>query len=290
MIDDLDETIRQLISSEMPIKNGEIEVSFDQPKREWSSRLSKPTVNFFLYDLRENPVLRQHQWEEIPSKKPGDNLTHRKRSPFRIDCFYMLTTWASEPDDEHRLLSRCLSVLFRYPTLPEDRLVGLVKNQPYEIITRLASHDRLTNPAELWSAMDNEMRPSISYIVTLCLDPWAEVSGPVVRSFILRTGISRTLPARQALDLASLDHDMIFIRGTVLKKGENGSIPPAPLANIQVAIKGTGLFSTTNSEGQYSLGGLEPGEYTLVGWLPDGKVIEKNVTLPATSGNYDLEI
>jgi len=35
----------------------------------------------------------------------------------------MLTTWASEADDEHRLLSRVMMTLFRYPVLPEDRLV-----------------------------------------------------------------------------------------------------------------------------------------------------------------------
>ena len=37
MIADLDETIRQLLITEMPIENGEIDVTFDQPKREWSS-------------------------------------------------------------------------------------------------------------------------------------------------------------------------------------------------------------------------------------------------------------
>jgi hypothetical protein len=68
MIADLDETIRQLLIAELPIKNGEIDVSFDQPKREWSARLSKPAVNFFLYDMRENATLRQHQWERMPAK------------------------------------------------------------------------------------------------------------------------------------------------------------------------------------------------------------------------------
>ena len=63
MIADLDESIRQLLIAEMPLKNGEVEISFDQPKREWSSRLSRPTVNFFLYDLRENTILRQQSWE-----------------------------------------------------------------------------------------------------------------------------------------------------------------------------------------------------------------------------------
>ena len=114
MITDLDETIRQLLKEELPIKNNEIEVSFDQPKRENSAKWTKPTVNLFLYDVRENNVLRQHQWEQIANANRGDNRNRRKRSPMRVDCFYMLTTWAADPDDEHRLLTRCLLAIARY--------------------------------------------------------------------------------------------------------------------------------------------------------------------------------
>ena len=289
MIADLDETIRQLVYAEMPIKNGEIEISFDQPKREWSSRLSKPTINFYLYDLRENPILRQHQWEETPPRTTIDNQSHRKRSPYRVDCFYMLTTWAAESDDEHRLLSRCLLALFRNPVLPQDRLVGLLKNQPYEIQARLAAHDRLTNPAELWSAMDNEMRPSISYIVTLSLDPWTEITGPIVSTLTFRAGVTKTLPRKELLAQDSIETEMVYIGGTVYKKAEKGSVP-APLEGIQIAIKGTGLFSTTDENGRYVLGSLAPGEYTLVGWLSDGKLLEKKIVVPSSTGDYDLII
>src|SRR5512142_2917457 len=112
MIADLDETIRQLLQQELPIKNGEIEIKFDQPKREWSARLNRPTVNCFLYDLRENPILRQHGLEQV-SPGQGNNLqAHLRRTPFRVDCFYMLTTWANDPDHEHRLLSNTMLALF----------------------------------------------------------------------------------------------------------------------------------------------------------------------------------
>lgn len=88
MIADLDRTIEQLLTAELPIKNGEIDVKFDQPKREWSARLSRPTVNFFLYDVRENNILRQHQWEKVVVDKNGrlqNGAVQRKRTPFRVD-------------------------------------------------------------------------------------------------------------------------------------------------------------------------------------------------------------
>lgn len=270
MLADLDETLRQLLITEMPIKNGEIDISFDQPKREWSARISRPTINLFLYDVRENVILRQHGWERIPGN--GDNIARMKRTPFRIDAHYMLTTWAAEPDDEHRLLTRTLMTLFRYAVLPEDRLVGTLQNPPFEIQTRLASHDKLTNPAEVWSSLDNEMRPSISYLVTLALDPWKEVTGPIVRTFSLRTGQARRLPRYLELYPEGTDKEIIFISGTVKEK-------ELPKPGLQVAIKGTGLMDTTDEEGHYVLGGLLPGDYTLVVWPETGKPKEKKIVV-----------
>ncbi len=292
MIADLDETIRQLLIAELPIKNGEIDISFHQPKREWSARLSRPTVNFFLYDLRENVTLRQHQWERIPGGN-GDNQVKMKRTPFRVDCLYMLTTWASEPEDEHRLLTRTLMALFRFPIFPDDRLVGSLKKPPFEIQSHLAVHDKLTNPAEVWSSLDNEMRPSIAFIVTLALDPWKEVTGPAVRIFSMRVGQARTLPQYQTFSSGAVDVDLIFVGGQICKQ-------KIPQKDIQVAIKGTGLFDTTNEQGQFTLGALLPGEYTLVAWPPDGKPKEKKISLPIKPGeagdkahryeDYDIDL
>ena len=294
MIADLDDTIRQLLKQELPIKNNEIEVSFDQPKREWSARLARPAVNLYLYDLRENHTLRQHHWERLPpADGTGDRAARLKRSPMRVDCHYMLTAWASDPEDEHRLLTRCLVTLFRFPILPEDRLVGGIREPLFDVQARLASHDKLTNPAEVWSALDNEMRPSVSYIVTLALDPWKlEIrQEPVVRTLTLHTGQSP--PYRYSLFNETRD-ELTLIGGTLRDRGQDG----APAAGIQVAIKGTGLFATTDEQGRYRLGSLPSGEYTLVAWPAIGRPEEKRITVPAADhqgkqvgpGDYDLEI
>jgi hypothetical protein len=296
MIADLDETIRQLLIEELPIKNGEIDVSFDQPKREWSAKLSKPTVNLFLYDLRENNVLRQHQWERLANGDNGANGNHLarlKRSPMRVDCLYMLTTWANDPADEHRLLTRSLLALFRFPTLPPGRLVGTLRNPPFDIQARLASHDRLTNPAEVWSSLDNELRPSVPYIVTLALDPWTEVIGPVVRTLTVRSGQAEAPPRYQRL-LEGTGEEWNYISGTVRERTGDG----APLEGIQVAVKGTGLCTTTDDQGRFSLGSLPRGDYTLVAWPAEGKPTEKQVAVPAVDvdgrraadGDYDMQV
>jgi hypothetical protein len=283
MFDDLDETIRQLLITEMPVKNGEVEISFDQPKREWSAHQSRPTVNLFLYDVRENNTLRQHQWEQMPGSGK-DGMAHLKRTPYRVDCTYMLTTWASVPEDEHRLLTRCMLTLFRFPALPEDRLVGELRNPPFEIQAVLARHDRLTNPAEVWSSLDNEIRPSVSYVITLALDPWQEITAPVIRTRTLLTGQSSDLPRSRISNATREEREVIG--GKVTESGRDG----APLSGIDVAVKGTGLFTKTDPEGRFVLGSLPPGTYTLVAWPTQGKPKEKRIRIPEKEGNYDMTI
>lgn len=280
MIEDLDLTLEALLKAELPIKNGAVDVKFDQPTREWSGRLTRPTVNFYLYDVRENVVLRQHQWEQLGGGNGRDHRARRKRTPYRVDCHYMITTWASEPDDEHRLLGRTLLALFRHPLLPEHLLQGQLQNQPYDIQAALARHDRLTNPAEVWSALDNEIRPSISYVLTVALDPWQEVSGPVVRTLRLRTGArDEDAPGEQLL--APTVDEKVYIGGTVFKEEE-------PQPSIGVALKGTGFFGTSDSRGTFTLGGVPPGEYTLVAWPAKGKPQERQIVVPGD--DYDIAL
>ncbi|MGD2076888.1 MAG: Pvc16 family protein [Chloroflexota bacterium] len=286
MIADLDQSIKQVLVKDMPVKNGEIDIKFDQPSREWSNKLTKPTVNFFLYDVRENTNLRRSQYERLGNGNGKIDVARMKKAPHRLDCFYMLTTWAAEPEDEHRLLTRVLMSLFRYPILPDHLLVGTMQNPRFPIQTYTARHDKLTNPAEVWSALDNEMRPSICYSVTVALDPWSVVEGPLVQTFTMRSGRSTQLPTYKEFDEDGLSSELIYIGGIVREKsGDN-----APLSGLEVAIKGRGWFDRTDTEGRYKLGGMPAGDYTLVVWPEKGKPKEKKISVPAAAGDYDLEL
>ncbi len=284
MIADLDETLRQLLIAELPVKNGEIDISFDQPAREWSSRLSKPTVNVFLYDVRENNVLRQHQWERL-NNGGQQELAKLKRSPMRVDCSYMLSTWAADPEDEHRLLTRTMLTLFRFPILPADRLIGALQNPPFDIQAKLAQHDVLTDPSDLWNVLDNEIRPSVPYVITLALDPWEVITGPLVRTRVLRLGQAQYLPYEIGLVPDARRTDLVLIAGVV----RNGT-DKTPRSGVEVAIKGTGFMATTDDRGRFALGSVPPGRYTLVAWGTEEKPQKKEIEIPAEDGDYDIEV
>ena len=286
MLADLDESIKQLLREELPIKNGEIDIKFEQPKREWSAKLTKPTVNFFLYDLRENVQLRRAGMDQMTNGGGPPNLATMRKAPHKVDCFYMLTAWAAEPEDEHRLMTRALMALFRNPTLPDHVLHGAIRNPSFPINTYVARHDKLTNPAEVWSALDNEMRPSVAYSVTITLDPWTEFTGPIVRTLTLRAGQANNLPLSEELEGDEPDYEKAYIGGTIRSKTKDNE----PQSGLEVAIKGRGWFDTTDTKGRFTLGSMPHGDYTLVVWPPKGKPKEKKISVPASEGDYDMEI
>lgn len=293
MFDALDETIRELLIAELPITAGEIGVEFDQPKREWSARLSRPTINFFLYDVRENVQLRQFQPQYRSS---GPSTADRKRPPTRLDCHYIITAWATEAADEHRLLARTMQTLLRFNQIPRERLIDRMADQPFDITTKLASHDKLPNPAEVWSALDNEVRPSVSYIITLAMDPYEPETQPVVRSLGLGMYQTETMvvdstngsPDESKLIAVPRQFDTSHNTIAGIVRDSDG----LPQAYVQVALRNTGFITTTNVYGEYRLRGLANGAYTLVVWPrdPDGKPTEKSITIPNLSGNYDLTL
>jgi len=136
----------------------------------------------------------------------------------------------------------------------------------------------------VWSSLDNEIRPSVSYIVTLALDPWQEVTGPVVRTLTFKAGQAFYPERLQKLQAGEEAINLVYIGGTVHEKGNSQK----PFPGIQVAVKGTGMFAQSDGQGRFRLGGLLPGQYTLVAWMPDGKTIERPVKLPADDGDYDI--
>lgn len=280
MIDDLDQVLRQLLIRELPIKNREVDVDFDQPTREWSGRLSRPTLNLFLYDLRENSKLRQTRpaWE-IERGDDG-NVTQRRR-PVRVDLHYMITAWANEPEDEHRLLTRSLMAFFRCPHLPEDLLPESLQDQPAPISIMVAQEEEVINLADVWSSLDNEFRPAVMCVITLALDPYQPIVGPMVRTRELRFG-QAAVPLWQRLDEQVEAEAFWTIGGTLRSK------KPLDASQVRLTLVEQGRDVPLQPEGRFAIGNLRAGEYTLEVSSDGGRPRRYTITVP--SPDYDLEI
>lgn len=150
----------------------EAQVSFDRPSEKFAP--PQPTINLFLYDIRENLELRSNE----PVVELRDGAAVIRRPPMRVACTYLVTAWpvgGAEPMlQEQRLLSQVLQVLAANPTIPHQHLVGSLAGQepPLPVVT--TQPEGLKNPSEFWTAVGNKLRPSISLTVTISLDPYAE--------------------------------------------------------------------------------------------------------------------
>ena len=206
MLTDLDETLKRLLIKNIPIENNEVDIQFDLPRRDWSAGLSRPTINLYLYDICENTKLRRNEW--IVERGENGQAT-KKKPPKRIDVSYMVTVWANAIEDEHRLLWRTLATLMRYKELPAEILRGELAHATVPIRATTAQPDDIPNAADLWSALDNELKATIYLTVILPLDVAKAITGPLVLTKRIRVeqGLTGEGPFEEIIQTADTKRD-----------------------------------------------------------------------------------
>ncbi|GAA2493636.1 DUF4255 domain-containing protein [Winogradskya humida] len=165
MINDVDEALRGLIhGGALPTGTGE--VVFEAPTRDWAARRNAPTVNAYLYDIREEITRRERGM--IPVRDDANRVTHRRRPPRWFRLSYLVTAWTKRPEDEHRLLAAVLTCLLRHESLPAEvlstALGALDATMPIAVAVPPAESRSI---ADIWSALGGELKPSLDVVVTL---------------------------------------------------------------------------------------------------------------------------
>ena len=179
MIEDVDESLRALVRRDAVNGSG-VEVAFDAPTKDWAARRNTPTVDLYLYDIREDLQRRDVAWEEVRDK--AGRVTERRPPPRRFKLSYLVTAWTQRPEDEHRLLSTLLGSFIRNETVPQDLLAGALAGTDLPVFLTIA----LPPPADrslsdVWTALGGELKPSLDLVVTAPLvDTRVETPGPPV--------------------------------------------------------------------------------------------------------------
>src|ERR1700694_5898575 len=166
MIQDVDESLRALVKRDA-LNGSKADIAFDAPNKEWSSRRNTPTVDLYLYDIREDLEQREVMWQDIRGDASNSRLaTERRPPPRRFKLSYLVTAWTQRPEDEHRLLSALLGCFLRHPILPADALSGTLGEARQPIILHIAllpPQDR--SLSAVWSALGGELKPSLDLVV-----------------------------------------------------------------------------------------------------------------------------
>lgn len=167
MIQDVDATLKELLVQKASLDTTAIDIKFEMPNKEWAAAVTKPTINLFLYDVRENHELRSN--ERMLTRT--NNTGVESRAPVRVDLSYLITVWTTDVSDEHQLLGQVLAMLVQFPVLPPDVLKGAMQTQPVPLRAWIAQPERLPNPWEFWGHMDHGMKAGLNFVLTTSLEP-----------------------------------------------------------------------------------------------------------------------
>lgn len=215
MIHDLDKTLEKLLRNQGKLPE-DIEINFEQPNREWSSRLSRPTLNLYAFDLRENVKLRPNAQRQVST---NGNMGRIDLPVRRIDITYIVTAWARRVEDEHQLIWRALGVLKRTAMLEPRNCEGELRQQTRNIPLTVADMSETSqNVMDLWGVLDNQLRLGFLMCSTLELDIHDSFEAPLVLEASFRVGQTPNLPRERAL---GEDADIIVIPNKRKQGGES---------------------------------------------------------------------
>jgi hypothetical protein len=192
MIADLDKTLRELLNRELLKIPLDFTITPDQISFATPDATFAPTgqftVNLFLYDIRENRELRSNDWS-VERNNKGKAI--KKRPAVRVDCSYLITTWAQDPESEHYWLGQVLQILLTYPTLPSEVLQGCLKGQQPALPTSTLQASHLQSLAEFWQALGGKPRAALHYTVTCGLEIGVPEAVPLVTETMLEMRLER---------------------------------------------------------------------------------------------------
>ncbi len=191
MIHEVDEALRRLVRDEA-LRGSDLDVAFDAPTKDWAARRNAPTVNIYLYDIRED--MRRRQRGLLNEYDAQGQVAARHLPPRHMKLSYLVTAWTQRPEDEHRLLSDLLVGFLRYDAVPPGLLTGSLQELALPVPMTVAlppPEDRAF--ADVWSALGGELKPSLDVVVSAPVSSGRKIAaGPPAREGVhLHTGGDR---------------------------------------------------------------------------------------------------
>ncbi|GHB78522.1 hypothetical protein GCM10010331_77650 [Streptomyces xanthochromogenes] len=188
MIHEIDEALRRILRGGA-LPDGTGEVVFEAPTRDWAARRNTPTLNAYLYDIREDVARRERG---SYAERDANGVVLRRRQPPRwYRLSYLLTAWTSRPEDEHRLLSGALACLLPHEMLPQEFVPRALDAYNVSIpLTVAVPPAESRSLADIWSALGGELKPSLDVVITtpFPVTPVYPVAPPVTEGVITVRG------------------------------------------------------------------------------------------------------
>jgi hypothetical protein len=167
VINEVDEALRNLVRDEV-VSGADVDVLFDAPTREWAARRNTPTVDLYLYDIRED--LQRRQTGLMDRRDEQGRVVERREAPRYFKLAYLITAWTQRPEDEHRLLSALLACFVRHAIMPDAALTPLLRDlaSPLQVTIAYPPPEN-RQVSDVWTSLGGDLKPSVDLIVTMAL-------------------------------------------------------------------------------------------------------------------------
>lgn len=160
VIGDVGETLKKLLDADPWTGiSPKPEITFKSPKEIKDDGGSTNKVSLFLYQIMENPHLRNEEPIRVDD-------THLQNAPLILDLLYLVTPYSDDKTQEKYILGKVMQIFYDNGVLSGTVLQGSLAGSDEEIrlLPYAISLDDLT---KVWSAFqDVAYRLSVAYMAT----------------------------------------------------------------------------------------------------------------------------
>lgn len=174
VIHEIDEALIGLLRARAALGKG-VEVAFEAPTRDWAAGRNAPTINAYLYNIREDTA--RHEYGMISVRDESGIVVQRRRPTRYFRLSYLVTCWTKRAVDEHRLLSSVLGCLLDTEVLPMTGSGALAALGLPVPLTVAVPPENAGSASDIWSALGGTLKPSLDVVVTA---PYPAASGSPV--------------------------------------------------------------------------------------------------------------
>lgn len=244
MLEHIDDSLEALLRAAVPLSATDVDVAFDAPDRDWSAKLTRPTVNLFLWDIRRSTAKATAGLRTVVR---DGNRVHQAPPPV-LELRYVITAWTSDHSDERALLAGLVRALLANGTMPREFMSESLNGaEPPQIEMARAGEDHM----DVFKALEGKVKPGINVVVSCEFDVGLfSVAGPPVRSIDTTIG--------------QFDSVTPVLRGETPRRRIAGEVVDAETRGAIGAVVRTSVDATrVNSAGRFLLRTTDDDEVVL---------------------------
>ena len=182
MLELIDESLEAFFRANVPLSATDIDVSFEPPDREWSAKLTRPTVNIFLWDIRRS-ISKARSGQRTVQREGG--VFYEAAPPF-LEMRYVVTAWTSDHGDERALLAGLIRALLSHGAIDREFLADAFDELSAPTLTMAAAGE---DHMDVFKALEGQLKPGLNMVLSTEFSIGGALpAGPPVGSFAATFG------------------------------------------------------------------------------------------------------